>query len=816
MNSQNLKKLLNGWVITGKIGKGSFGEVYRAEKTVQKKTVRSAVKLISVPKPGEAYPGPEEDAPAALHAMADRLCRELDQIAEIRDSAHIVQCRAHSTAAHADGSGWDMMIRMDLLTPLNAYYRSKRSIDSGDIIQLGKDLCMALEEAGSRGLTHGDIKPGNILVNAEGTYMLGDFGISRILSAAAPKTAARYAYAAPERVRGGNTDERSDLYSLGMVMYRYLNANRLPFCPAYPAEVGLQERQAAFYRRMRGESLPPPADAEGELSGIILKACAFDPDDRYRTAGELYEALDRLARGDRPGRAGARTEREPARQASGQETGAKERTHRPEESGQAPGKKKSRSVLPLILGILVVAALAAAGYLAWKNGLLPQFKAGQETEEPIPENAGILAAEAEAGAAGAPDAAPTAMLSEYTDESGREYYNIKVNAPAGSKVRVITSEDIMTQSVTVPKNNQVILRVEKEIIMPNEPVESETVTFSPKIEIETPDGRTLPVETYPITVQVPSLSLEMENPEESLLHQTISNDPFQFLGTVSDPDASVFVNGEPVNSYNSLFVYEYKPVIPPRTENNEIVGESGLLPVDSLGLDSSYMDPSGRELIIVEARKNNYKTARITYTIDPYIIHVMQIRVDENGLSDSYGNITITGTLSAGTDMHMTAECAARKVQFGSPVILPDGTFSLTCKAGETGVFSVTLTAGANEFLDGSASFLIERPPRGNYTQYLGQCKNLDKQMAKVLSGDVTTGNFYTTGAIAEILETQPHPVFRLTTPAGDVICVNRSETPVSADLIGKTYKVAGSLSGLYAGEQAPLLYAWHCANQGK
>ena len=85
-----------------------------------------------------------------------------------------------------------------------------------------------------------------------------------------------------------------DIYSLGLVLYKFMNDNRLPFLPPAPNPITFADRENALSRRMKGEILPPPAKASKEFADIILKACAYKPEERYRTAADMLEDIKEL------------------------------------------------------------------------------------------------------------------------------------------------------------------------------------------------------------------------------------------------------------------------------------------------------------------------------------------------------------------------------------------------------------------------------------------------------------------------------------------------------------------------------------------
>jgi len=138
-------------------------------------------------------------------------------------------------------------------------------------------------------------------VSENGNYKLGDFGISRPLEKTTSGLSKKgtYSYMAPEVYKGDEYGASVDIYSLGLVMYRLLNGNRLPFLPLAPTPVRYDDNDKALARRMKGEDISAPAFADEALSAVILKMIAFDRSKRYKTALEAKAALLVLGTSDK-------------------------------------------------------------------------------------------------------------------------------------------------------------------------------------------------------------------------------------------------------------------------------------------------------------------------------------------------------------------------------------------------------------------------------------------------------------------------------------------------------------------------------------
>ena len=298
--SMSFRELWPGWETVRIMGRGSFGKVYEIRKTDNAGVFSSALKVITIPQSSADYNAyvddgyDEKSITAIFQSQVDDIVSEFKMMAQFKGTSNIVSYEDHMIVPHEDGPGWDILIRMELLTALPNYYVSQ-GMNENDVIKLGIDICQALELCGKKQIIHRDIKPQNIFVNEFGDFKLGDFGIARSMDhmTKATKTGTPN-YIAPEVNKGEPYDARADIYSLGLVMYWLLNERRLPFQPLPPVTSTAEQNKDALDRRLSGELLPRTKNGDNQLFEIIIKACAWKPEDRYRTPGELHSALSNL------------------------------------------------------------------------------------------------------------------------------------------------------------------------------------------------------------------------------------------------------------------------------------------------------------------------------------------------------------------------------------------------------------------------------------------------------------------------------------------------------------------------------------------
>lgn len=276
-----LKELTRGTTFAGRyevieeLGKGGMGRVYRVEDKKIKEEI--ALKLIK----------PEI---ALDKKTIERFSNEL-KIA--RQISHRNVCRMYGL----DEEEGTHYITMEYVPgeDLKSFIRRSRQLSSGTALSIAKQVCEGLAEAHRLGVVHRDLKPQNIMIDKEGNARIMDFGIARSLKGkgitGAGVMIGTPEYMSPEQVEGKEVDQRSDIYSLGVILYEMVTG-RVPFEGDTPFTIGIKHK-SEIPQDPRELNAQIPLD----LSRLILKCMEKDKEKRYQSAEEVLSELINIERG---------------------------------------------------------------------------------------------------------------------------------------------------------------------------------------------------------------------------------------------------------------------------------------------------------------------------------------------------------------------------------------------------------------------------------------------------------------------------------------------------------------------------------------
>ena len=230
----------------------------------------------------------------AIKILKDDLSEDNDFRRRFRAESQAVAMLSHPNimsvydTSATDEADYIVMELIDGIT-LKQYMEKKGVLNWKETLHFAMQIAKALEHAHSRGIVHRDIKPHNVMVLKNGSVKVTDFGIARIMSKSNTLTKEALGsvhYISPEQAKGGRVDNRSDIYSLGVVMYEMMTG-RPPYDGESPVAVAIQHING-------GAQMPSVLNPNipGGLEQIIVKSMAQDPADRYHTATALLNDLE--------------------------------------------------------------------------------------------------------------------------------------------------------------------------------------------------------------------------------------------------------------------------------------------------------------------------------------------------------------------------------------------------------------------------------------------------------------------------------------------------------------------------------------------
>lgn len=275
-----------GWIgpyrVERLLGRGGMGEVWQAVRDDGTFRKLVAIKIMTTPLEGEGQ-------------FLQRFRQEMQVLANLD---HPGISRILDGGELSDGRPYMVMDFIDGL-PLDKHCEERR-LSIEDRIRLIVQVCEAVDYLHNAGVIHRDLKPANVMVATGGQVKLLDFGIARVntITADPLMTAPQHrlltpGYASPEQMAGETCTPRSDIYSLGAVLYRLLT-QQTPSLSAPTAPSGLL---TAGQGGAATTAKPLPQHLLGDLDGIAMKALEHNPAKRYTTALELAEDLNRFLRG---------------------------------------------------------------------------------------------------------------------------------------------------------------------------------------------------------------------------------------------------------------------------------------------------------------------------------------------------------------------------------------------------------------------------------------------------------------------------------------------------------------------------------------
>jgi Protein kinase domain/SPOR domain len=359
LSSTALAAISQRYDILGEAGHGSMGNVYKARDRETGETV--ALKLLK----------PEI---ASDQAMMERFKNEL---LFARKITHKNVCRMHefNRVGGVAYTSMEFVEGESLRSVLNRF----GGLPQRKAVNLALQICSGLKEAHAQGIVHRDLKPENIMVDANGNVKIMDFGIARSMEALTRMTGSMIGtpqYMAPEQVGGKAVDYRTDIYSLGLILYEMFTGT-----PAFEADNPV----AVALKQMQEEAVPPheidPA-IPAYIERTILKCLLKNPANRFQSIAQLESALNGSA--DEKSAIGAA----PARAANAQRVAGAPPTARiatPSVLLVPTQRKATPAIVWVLLGaVMVLGALGALKGVAKKNAAAEMLPPPAELPAPVP------------------------------------------------------------------------------------------------------------------------------------------------------------------------------------------------------------------------------------------------------------------------------------------------------------------------------------------------------------------------------------------------------------------------------------------------
>jgi eukaryotic-like serine/threonine-protein kinase len=234
----------------------------------------------------------------AIKVLARHYARDRTAVERFRREAQAAAGLNHPNVVSVFDTGSDDGVHYIVMehvdgTTLADEIKEHGPVPPGRAALIAVDVCRALASAHEKGMVHRDVKPGNVLLASDGSVKVTDFGIARVASSealtATGSVMGTASYLSPEQARGGDIDARSDIYSLGCVLYEMLTG-RPPFDGDTPLSIAYKHVQ---------EDPPPPSSINpavpADIESVVSRAMAKKPGDRFKSAAEMARNLQEAA-----------------------------------------------------------------------------------------------------------------------------------------------------------------------------------------------------------------------------------------------------------------------------------------------------------------------------------------------------------------------------------------------------------------------------------------------------------------------------------------------------------------------------------------
>ncbi len=428
---------------------------------------------------------------------------------------------------------------------LNKIIEREAPMDYRKVIDISKQVAQALRIAHKNKIIHRDVKPHNIMITEDGVVKLADFGIARAVNDATLSTGSKIVgsvhYFSPEQARGNYVDERSDIYSLGIVMYEMLTG-KVPFDGDNPVTVALKHINEEIVPPIELEPGIPPA-----LDRCVMKATSKFQTNRYSNADELIQELENISfvtnvTDGTMFESSEVTEKRNKRREQYEKEVEKEVEERERER-----KKKNRKKAAIIIAVVLVLAAIGGGIAAWRMGVFSDTMAAPDLLDMTLEEATKYAEENGIRIKRGKDV----YSSDYAEgrvclqdpEPGADMPKggaIRINLSKGSKEGLVPNvvgmyesdvESFLKEHGYVLGNVKVITSPEEEgLVLEQSPVAGTTLDKESKVDIVVSDGEGVEKASVPSVTRMPLEDAKKEITEAGFEVGNITYDYNESIG----------------------------------------------------------------------------------------------------------------------------------------------------------------------------------------------------------------------------------------------------------------------------------------------
>jgi serine/threonine protein kinase len=287
--------LFGRWKTDKLIGEGSYSGVYKIKDYSSN---YSAVKFIRIPSSNlysdalSSFGSRKKKLNLFFFDLVTNIEHYANTISTINDP-YILDYQDHTIVKLTEKTGWDFIIKMEDLISLQSHLKYNE-LTMKDLLLISIDICMGLSRYRLKNIFQTNISEENVFISESGTYKIGDFSLSNQIkrNTWGNTFLSKPFNLSPELFAGKSKDETSDIYSLGIFLYKLLNNGRFPFLPRFPREITDDDIKSATKSRLKGEFMAPPVNSPNKLSNIVQKCCAFKITERYKDPLDVKNDLE--------------------------------------------------------------------------------------------------------------------------------------------------------------------------------------------------------------------------------------------------------------------------------------------------------------------------------------------------------------------------------------------------------------------------------------------------------------------------------------------------------------------------------------------